>query len=214
VVQHAEWCVIVPLSPADSAKSRLGALGQRRQALVEAFARDVLSAAVAGNQVDHVVVVGDGSVALNGAEAHEWLDTGHADLNAAISAAESHARRRGYSKIAVMMADLPCLRAFDVDDLLRRARTIPRGYVADHQGTGTTALTTTGPALIPRFGRNSAAGHRYDGAVEIEVSVRVRFDVDEPGDLGVALAYGVGAATAAVLALSSQTAEVTDAPNP
>lgn len=199
MVQRSDWCAVVPLSPAAHAKTRLAPLGELRTSLASAFAADVIAALASARPVAQVVVVSDGSVALPGDRAHVHVDSGAADLNGSIAAGESHARRSGFERIVVVMADLPCVRPEDVEDLLARARSVPRGFVRDHRGTGTTILTTTGPGLLPRFGRTSAADHRAEGAVEFEVALRMRFDVDDPEDVTLAMAYGLGRATTAAL---------------
>ena len=70
----------------------------------------------------------------------------------------------------------------------------------DHSETGTTMLMTTGSALAPEFGEDSAARHRRSGAVALEAAIRVRLDVDTPTDVALAMVYGVGRSTANVLA--------------
>lgn len=199
MVQRTDWCAVVPLSPAEHAKSRLSPLGELRATLASAFAVDVMTALSSARTVARVVVVSDGSVSLPVNPSHDHVDSGAAGLNDSIAAGESHARRAGFERIVVVMADLPCVRPEDIDDLLTRARSVPRGFVRDHRGSGTTVLTTTGPGLIPRFGRDSAAEHRTEGAVEFEVALRMRFDVDDPEDVTIAMAYGLGPATTEVL---------------
>lgn len=195
MVQRSDWCAVVPLSPAEHAKSRLSPLGDMRAALASAFAADVMAALNSARTIARVIVVSDGSIPLPQESAHDHVDSGAADLNDSIAAGESHARRAGFERIVVVMADLPCVRAGDIDDLLTRARSVPRGFVRDHRGSGTTVLTTTGPGLVPRFGRDSAVEHRNEGAVEFEVTLRMRFDVDDPEDVTIAMAYGLGPAT-------------------
>lgn len=205
MVGRSDWCAVVPLSPAARAKTRLSALGELRAVLASAFAADVVDALTSARTVAQVVVVGDGSVTLPPGSAHIQVDSGTADLNGSIATAESHARRAGFERIVVVMADLPCVRPEDIDELLTRARSVPRGFVRDHRGSGTTILTTTGPGLLPRFGQASATEHRSEGAVEFEVSLRMRFDVDDPEDVTLAMAYGLGPTTLAALRSHSPT---------
>lgn len=202
--RQSDWCVIIPVSDAATAKSRLQPLGELRMTLARSFARDVLAAVQASTTVSRVLLVGDGSLLPE--VTTDLIDPGPATLNPAITAAESRARALGYDRIAVIVADIACVRSSDLDSLLTRARSIPRGFVADHRAAGTTVLTTTGPGLAPSFGSASAARHRASGAVPIEVSVRVRFDIDDPADVTIASAYGVGRATAAALAAAGLSA--------
>ncbi len=204
MIRQTEWCVVIPMSPADRAKSRLAALGALRQQLAQAFALDVAAAAAGATSVGLVLLVGDGSVTVADAE---LVDVGDADINTAIAAGESEARRRGHDRVAVLVADLPAARADAIEDLLRQARTQPRAYVADHTRAGTTVLTTTGPALNPAFGPDSAARHRSSGAIAIEVSMRLRIDIDDPSDLSLAQVYGLGHATREALGFPAVPAE-------
>lgn len=196
--QQPRWCVIIPLSSAGSAKSRLGALGPGREQLARAFAQDVVDAAAEVDSIGLVVVVGDGSIPVEGDV--DQLDPGQIGLNASLVAAESHARGRGYRRIAVLMADLPCVTADGLRALLSSARSVPRGFVRDYRGAGTTVITTTGPALLPRFGRSSARLHRLHGASELAARPQIRFDVDDPSDIGLAMLLGLGSSTTTVLA--------------
>lgn len=203
MVRSSQWCVIVPVSPAAVAKSRLLPLGAAREQLARAFALDVIAAVRDSAAVTHLLVVGDGTL-VGEADLDQGallvMDTSVASLNESVSAAESRARALGYSSIAVLVADIPCVRPADLDELLTRAKAVPRGYVADHTGQGTTALTTTGPALSPAFGPDSAARHQGSGASRIEVTMRASYDIDDPADIAMALVYGLGAATSAALA--------------
>lgn len=198
-MQHTtHWSVIIPLSSAASAKSRLSVLGSGRTQLARAFAQDVIDAAAQVDSVGLVLLVGDGSLTLTGE--YEQLDPGEVDLNSALVAAEGHARGRGYHRIAVIMADLPCITPEILHAILASARSVPRGFVRDYRGAGTTVITTTGPSLAPRFGSSSAQRHYALGALELSAPPQARLDVDEPGDIGLAMLLGLGAATAAALA--------------
>lgn len=202
MISRSQWCVIVPVSAATQAKSRLADLGDMRLALARAFTRDVLAAASSAATVDRVLLVSDGSLLSDTVDHHPKVTpvvTGNGDLNAAITAAESRARALGYQRIAVLVADIACVRGSDIEQVLGQARRLPRAYVVDHRGSGTTVLTTTGPALAPAFGTSSARRHRTSGAVALDVSVRLAFDVDEPADITLAVMYGVGSATSRAL---------------
>lgn len=197
-MERSRWSVIIPVSSAATAKSRLASLGPARQALAQAFAQDVVDVAAQVDSVGLVIVVGDGSLRLTGNV--ELVDPGEVGLNAALVRAEGHARSRGYQHIAVLMADLPCITAADLATLLTSARSVPRGFVRDYRGIGTTVITTTGPALMPRFGSGSARSHQVHGAWELPAPPPLKFDVDDPGDIGMALLLGIGTATSTTLA--------------
>lgn len=76
---------------------------------------------------------------------------------------------------------------------------MPRAFLADSAGTGTTLLSVRpGRPLAPAFGAASSARHLASGAVRLRTPdvESVRRDVDTAGDLRRALALGVGPHTA------------------
>jgi 2-phospho-L-lactate guanylyltransferase len=103
-------------------------------------------------------------------------------------------------------ADLPLVRAQDIDELLSIEVDSPGALlVPSREGTGTNAIIRTPPTLFPsRFGPNSLAKHREEAArVGVECVVvnnaRIALDIDEPGDLQVLLETRVSTRTFAVL---------------
>lgn len=189
------YALLVPVKDGRGAKSRLGVGdASRRTALMAAFARDALVAASASDLVE-VYVVGDPASAA-GLPVTVLPDQGAGDLNRALArAAETLTRPdRG---VAVLLADLPCLRTEDLDDAIKTAAG-RRAFVADAAGTGTTLLLApAGTALDPRFGPGSATAHTASGAVAIEDRLEsLRLDVDTTADLAAALRLGVGRSTA------------------
>ena len=197
--------VLIPVKDGPGAKSRLRVVGDTGRAdLMAAFARDAISAASRVALAD-VYVVGD---APNLRELADSLDVpvladeGRGDLNAALRAGVERLPRTG-SGVAVMLADLPCLRPADLEAALAEA--VERGgrtFVADSAGTGTTLLVAAaGSELDPRFGRGSAAAHLDSGAARMgEDLTSLRLDVDTTDDLERALSFGVGDATRRVAA--------------
>lgn len=194
------YALLIPVKDGGSAKTRLGVgeEGQRAR-LMAAFARDSILAAQGCGAVE-VFVVGDaGGLAglITDLGVAVLPDEGDGDLNRALSRAAVRVARpeRG---IAVMLADLPCLRTTDLDSAFAAAS--GRAFVADADGTGTTLLITPPDHnLDPRFGTASAAAHRASGAAEIGQDLgSLRRDVDTTADLEAALRFGVGVHTAQV----------------
>lgn len=192
------FALLVPVKDGRGAKSRLGGDAVRRTALMSAFARDALTAAAASDLVE-VFVVGDASVAAD-LPVTVLADEGSGDLNRALALAAEQVAHSGRG-VAVLLADLPCLRTEDLDEALKTAGD-RRAYVADAAGTGTTLLVSPpGTALDPRFGLESAAAHLASGAIAIEEALTsLRLDVDTTIDLAAALRLGVGSHTAAATA--------------
>lgn len=204
------WCVLVPVKRLDAAKTRLddGAApqGPDRAALALAFARDVVAAALACPVVEAVVVITDdprASAVLRAAGADVVGDSGHG-LNEAIEhAATWAAGRYPGTGTAALAADLPALRAEELEAALVAAWPRRRTYVPDADGQGTTLLTARpGIGLHPRFGMLSSDEHFASGAAPFEPddAPGLRRDVDTPADLEEARTLGVGPATTALLA--------------
>jgi 2-phospho-L-lactate guanylyltransferase len=151
-----------------------------------AMTRDVLAAATDTEGVAEVVTVPAGSAGLD------------ADLLAA-------AATRPDAAVAVLMADLPALRAPELAAALALAAAMERSVVADAESTGTVLLTARpGRLLAPAYGPGSRARHVQLGARDLtdllgELVPGLRCDVDTTEDLDRAVALGVGPATAAAL---------------
>lgn len=205
-----DWWLVVPVKGGGRAKSRLiSPAGTDRRSLGRAFALDTLAAAVLAVDAGRVLVV-TGSDWLAEALADwpvEVLADPRGGLNAAVAAGlaqpgvvahESAARRRG---AAVLLGDLPAVRAEDIRSALVAAGAHPRAVVPDRRGEGTVLLTALAPlAPHPSFGSGSAARHTRLGHRRLDLDApRLRTDVDDAADLAAALALGVGPRTAAVL---------------
>jgi 2-phospho-L-lactate guanylyltransferase len=203
------WSVVVPAKRLAVAKTRLRPLTDvlghgataGHDALVLALLADTVAAAVACPAVAEVVVVTDepaAAVVVRGLGARTVADQPDRGLNAAL---EHGSRNAAGSAVAALSSDLPALRPDELAAALRAAAGVPRAFVADAQGTGTTLLTAVGVPLRPAFGRRSAEAHRIGGAVGLSGSwpglVR---DVDTDADLRTALALGAGPRTTALLA--------------
>ncbi|GGK29248.1 2-phospho-L-lactate guanylyltransferase [Pilimelia terevasa] len=184
------WTVWVPAKPRATAKSRLALPPARRAALVEAMLRDVLAAVAAVARP--VVVTADPYWRCLGAPVRAEPAPG---LNAAASAAAS-----ADSPVAVLVGDLPALRAAELASALELAAAHPWALVADAAGHGTTLLAATAPGCLrPAFGARSRLRHRAAGAADLTARLSapgLRRDVDTLADLRAAVALGVGPATA------------------
>jgi 2-phospho-L-lactate guanylyltransferase len=190
------FALLVPVKLLTLAKSRLEVTGAAGRApMMRAFATDALAAARGASRVARIYVVTDedgfdeGAVRLG--------DAGDGDLNRALVHAERQVRLREPDLgVAAMCADLPALRAEDLDAALA-AGLSPRWFVADADGTGTTLLAAgPGVALDPHFGPGSARRHEESGAVPVRAEVTtLRRDVDTSADLADARELGVGVHT-------------------
>lgn len=210
------WRFVIPVKDTRRGKSRLQPPdGVPRNLLAMSLALDTINAArhcLGGPAV--VVVTSDDAVASH---ARSWqvpvlADPG-AGLDAALRAGASYAEERAAASglpapaVAALLGDLPGLHPDDLAAVLRLAEGVERGYVPDHEGTGTVLLTARpGVALDPAFGAGSAGRHGA-GAVDLTtlgpVPDRLRLDVDDRASLARVAAMGVGRHTAMVLSLGT-----------
>jgi 2-phospho-L-lactate guanylyltransferase len=119
--------------------------------------------------------------------------------NAALLAGFSHARRYDAgARVAALSGDLPSLRAEDLTHAFTCGAGVPRWFVADADGLGTTMLAVeSGRDLSPCFGPRSRHEHRLSGAVDLAAPglERLRRDVDTVDHLWQAVELGVGSHT-------------------
>ncbi|BDH58337.1 2-phospho-L-lactate guanylyltransferase [Tsukamurella sp. PLM1] len=198
--------VVTAVKSLDSAKSRFAASGDGGRGavrgLVLAMFRDTLAAALAAPEVAGVYVVSpDPAVraAACAAGAFAVDEPAQSGLNAALEAGADAARADAGRPVAVvaLQADLPGISAAELSAFLA-ATAHRRGFVPDHAGTGTAALyAPAGTPLRPRFGPESAAAHRADGATEHAGPwPGLRTDIDTPQDLRSAPVLGEHTAAA------------------
>jgi 2-phospho-L-lactate guanylyltransferase len=220
VMDTRSIAVVIAVKELGAAKTRLSPSigGDDRRALVLAMLTDTL-AAVRAAGLDHVVVVSPDTSVAEAAQAggaRTVVDRGEI-LNAAFAIGIDHALSIWPdSRIVVLQADLPAVRPASLIAALDESAGLSRSFIADHSGTGTTALflNVLGPRAIDtlRFGTESAREHRSQGAVELTAGTDrwpdLRIDVDTVEDLRTAERLGLGTSTTAVLErlqLSEQT---------
>lgn len=204
----SEVAVIIAVKYLALAKSRLSALfpGSARERVVLAMLADTITAAQAVPEITSVTVVTPDRSAAAAARAlgvdvfDDPTPPRHPDpLNNAVLA--TGRRFAPAVPLAVLQGDLPALRDGELGEALAAARSHPRSFVADRQGSGTVALFAFGVPLDPRFGPHSAGRHRDSGAVELcGPWPGLRCDIDTPEDLEEARRLGVGPATRAAVA--------------
>ena len=200
---------MIPIRPAGSGKSRLrGATADAlHAALVRALQADALDAVLATRDQVNSGVVGVHLLTDPGTHPHPGRGVGvladpGGGLNRALAAAAAElAERHPGDGVVTMVGDLPSLTPEQFEAVLVAADTVARGFVADHDSTGTTILTAApGVTLQPQFGPGSARRHLESGAVWLPAGAGARADVDTPADLQRCLRLGVGAHTSALVA--------------
>ena len=201
------FAVVLPVKPPVVGKSRLQGLSEElRRDLAGAFALDTATACLAARRVAQVLVATDDAffAARLAAIGCDTIPDGDSSgLNPALRQATADAGRRWPDLTPVALcADLPALRAADLDEALGALRPGRASYVADAAGTGTTMYTAPYDEFDPAFGVDSAAEHSALGALAVRgVLASLRRDVDDLDDLREAVALGVGPATAALVGL-------------
>lgn len=203
--------LLIPLKDPIRAKTRLAELLSldERQRVVWAMFEDVSRAVREARKPDCVVIVTSYARAVECARAFEWEvlieDSQHSE-SASVDWASGVLAERGIDTVMRLPADLPLVRAEDIDSLLSTRLDFPGAVlVPSREGTGTNAIIRTPPALFPsRFGPNSLALHRQEAAkVGVECMVvengRIALDIDEPADVEVLLETGQGTGTFDVL---------------
>jgi 2-phospho-L-lactate guanylyltransferase len=199
------WTVVIPVKGTALAKSRLDLAESDRAALALAFAVDTVSAALAAERVEHVVVVTASDTVehrMRELGAITVRDSATAGLNPAIAqgidVAHSHAPD---APVAVLLGDIPALDPADLDSVLDRALEHPLAMVADAAGVGTVLVTALrGIPHHPHFGGASRAAHLAAGYVELDVddSRGLRQDIDTLDDLAAVNGATLGRATRAL----------------
>jgi len=200
--------VVIPVKPPTYAKSRLGRLGDEvRRSLAVAFALDTVSAALACDRVENVLVVTDDHRLADQVRrlgAGVIPDGTAGDLNGSLEQGAAEVRRRDpLLNLAALCADLPALRPAELGRALAAATPTRLGFVADADRLGTTLVTAPDlETFRPRFGPGSRAEHLAGGGVEVDEGglESLRRDVDTPADLEEALRLGIGPHTSRVTA--------------
>lgn len=195
---------VVALKPADVSKSRLGALPvPLRRRLARCMALDTLSALAAAT--DQLLVVSDdqtiaGRLERAGITALVTAEPDPGGMNEALRLGDQLLLDHGCTRVLAAVGDLPAITADAVRRMLDSSAELPRAFVADHSGYGTTMLLAAAGALDPRFQGASAQAHRMSGAVPIpDPDPRLTSDVDAVEDLDAVIALGVGPHTAGLV---------------
>jgi 2-phospho-L-lactate guanylyltransferase len=196
--------LLIPVKDPTNAKSRLSDLlsADERRRLAWAMFEDVTRAVVATRKPDRVVLVSSFAPAIERARSLDWdvlLEDAQVSESASVDWASRILSEQGFDTVMRLPADLPLVRASDIDDLLSVALDSPGALlVPSREGTGTNAIIRTPPTLFPsRFGPNSLALHKQEAArVGVECRVvnneRIALDIDEPSDVELLLECGRG----------------------
>lgn len=206
VARPGSFAVVLPVKSPGTGKSRLSTLSdEHRRRLAAAFAADVVAACLSTPAVGLLVIVSDDPdfAASLAADGHVAVRDPGGGLNAALRHGADRARLvRPDLQPAALLADLPALTADDLTAALDHAASQAGSwFVADADDTGTTLYTAPHDEFEPRFGAGSSAAHLAGGAQPVPgVLPSLRRDVDDLDGLAMAVAIGLGPATAAAVA--------------
>ena len=194
--------LLIPIKAPARVKTRLADVLtlEERQRLVWAMFEDVCSAAAAAALPDAVFLVTSYERAIERARHVGFgaiVETGQDSESASVDYASRLLAEQGFDAVLRLPADVPLVRAEDIDQLLAIDRAPPAALlVPSLEGTGTNALLRTPPDLFPsRFGPDSLALHCEEAAragvdIFLVQNRRIALDLDEARDLEAFLAAG------------------------
>ncbi|MEP0582667.1 MAG: 2-phospho-L-lactate guanylyltransferase [Roseibium sp.] len=204
------WALI-PVKPFADAKSRLSSVltpNQRAQ-LAQAMFRDTHAATALAKGLDGIAVVTKDPVAAEIARSigARVIQDQTQDLNSALTTARVALQKQlGAINLIIIPADLPALKASDIEGLVEAHRTPTQIILSpDHEGDGTNMLLTGSQTDFPyAFGAASYQRHlslSKDLGYEATTfkSARVSADLDNPSDIGRIWQYEPGQHTKQVL---------------
>jgi len=203
--------LLIPIKDPANAKTRLAPLlsPDERRRLAWAMFEDVSRAVASTTKADRVYLVSNFAPAIEHARRLGWavlVEAAQSSESASIDWASDVLAERGIDAVLRLPADLPLVRAEDIDALLAIEVSAPAALlVPSREGTGTNAILRTPPSLFPsRFGPNSLALHRAEAArlgleCRIVNNQRIALDIDEPADLQALIELGQGTAAYAAL---------------
>ncbi len=185
---------IVPVNVFSKSKVRLSPVlrpAERRQLSV-AMLKDVLAALGRAGRVHQVTVV-SADKSARGIARHFgaiFLWEGkRRGLNKGVRLAIRNSERKGASAVLVIHADLPLVKAREIDKFLEQSHGYSVALTPSRDGSGTNALLMNPPEVIrPVFGRDSFKRHlrlaKQRGTLGKVLRFRgIGFDIDKPQDL-------------------------------
>ena len=185
-----EWRALVPIKQGGNGKSRLAAVlsPEQRDALALRMARHVLAELEKCSSVGEIAILSERSPEWWGGV---WIEDRGQGLNAELA---DWRRSVGEVPVLIVHADLPLLRADELDELLAVAATQGIALATDRAGQGSNALAIAdGRAFDFRFGPGSRNLHAEQApGLEVLDLHGLSADIDTPADLAFARAHGFG----------------------
>lgn len=185
---------IVPVNILRKSKARLSRLlnPSEREKLTASMLKDVLSALTRSRRIRWVTVVSAdrsvGKISRHFSASFLW-EGKRRGLNKAVRMAIHQSQNKGAGAVLIVHADLPLLKAREVDRFLEQAKAYSVAVAPSSDGRGTNALFMNPPQAIPpvfgkeSFRRHLALAKKMDASVKIIRRKGLSFDVDAPQDL-------------------------------
>jgi 2-phospho-L-lactate guanylyltransferase len=199
--------LLIPIKDPSNAKTRLAEFlsPDERRRLAWAMFEDVCRAVRGAHEPDCVVMVTSYAPAIERARELDWdvlIEQSQVSESASVDWASRVLAERGVDTVMRLPADLPLVRAEDIDALLSVKLDSPGALlVPSREGTGTNAIIRRPPTGFPsRFGPNSLTLHKAEAArVGVECVIvnnsRIALDIDEPADVELLIESGRGTGT-------------------
>ncbi len=188
-----KYTALVPVKSLNEAKSRLAShlTPEQRAKLMLVMLHHVLYVLQASQVFSHVAVVSADTSVLEharmwGAKALIEEQAGH---NPALTAAASKEIAEGSNALLTISADLPLLHKDDIEGIIEQSRWHDIVLASSLDGTGTNALLTRPPLLIPYlFGAHSAQHYQSEAKRQnlnytIYASTGLALDIDTIEDI-------------------------------
>lgn len=196
--------LLIPVKDPANAKTRLSNLlsADERRRLAWAMFEDVSRVIAETKEPDRIVLISSYEPAIERARSLGWdvlIEESQESESASIDWASRILRGSGFDTVMRLPADIPLVRAEDIDQLIKIELASPAALIVpSREGTGTNAIIRTPPDLFPsRFGPNSFTLHREEAAcIGVECLIvendRIAFDVDDPADIAFLIEHGRG----------------------
>jgi 2-phospho-L-lactate/phosphoenolpyruvate guanylyltransferase len=203
--------LLIPVKDPANAKTRLSRIltQAQRSALAWAMFEDVSRAVSSAENPDRVFLASSFGPAIAFAKDQGWdvlLEESQESESASVDRASKILSQRGFEIVMRLPADIPLVKASDIDSLLSFQLNPPQTVlVPSRDGTGTNAIIRTPATIFPsRFGPDSLKLHleeaRQSGTeYRIVANERIALDIDEPEDLDLLLKVGPPTSTLRVL---------------
>jgi 2-phospho-L-lactate/phosphoenolpyruvate guanylyltransferase len=186
--------ILVPVKNLSGAKQRLASLLDQklRTELAQAMLHDVLSALGSWTNRPDVAVVSSDPFAVKLARVYDFEvipDPANPGETGAIEMATQICVERGIASTLVIPADIPLMRSWELEEILKQAPAEGSVLVPAADGRGTNAAYRSPAALFPlRFGNDSFKPHHATAQATNKPCVvlhlpGIAVDVDSPEDL-------------------------------